>query len=607
VEFQVSDSPSDGSAEQVIASLQAANAQLDRRIFDLSALLKAGDALHDVLEVEPLSALLIAMVRERVQVDQLALFLNNPETGLVELQAHNGLPDDVDGLSFPAEDGILWRLLLAGEPFSVLDLGGRPRFPEIFDVNQLEQVQGRLWLPLVMPGKVIGLLSIGLGRDGNPVDVAELSFLSSLANQAALAINSARLYQSIEVARRRLDRSLHQLSMLFDVTRALSAVSDLTGLLRLILERAIDAVDAEKGSLMLMNEAGEELEVRVVFGLPDKEIERKINEGELTCRTFKPGEGVAGTVLQTGKPHRVDNTEDEGSFTDRETSHVRSILCVPLTVEDDTLGVINITNRKGTEPFRDEDEEILGALADQAAVAIARARLYEAAITDGLTGLYIRRFVMHRLREEVRRTRRYGNQLSVVMCDIDHFKQVNDNHGHPAGDAVLVRVADVLRAGLRTEVDVAGRYGGEEFLLLLPQTTARAAVVAAERLRKSTEQLRVDVGDDEPLQVTMSFGIAELDIESGEGPAELIARADAALYASKEAGRNRVTAFGTGEGSDEAEPGDDGGFTQDGDTLRRLRTLKPEALGLKKQSTGEPGGADRPAVDEASPEGEGSD
>ncbi|HCP46013.1 MAG TPA: hypothetical protein DIU15_08235, partial [Deltaproteobacteria bacterium] len=236
------------------------------------------------------------------------------------------------------------------------------------------------------------------------------------------------------------------------------------------------------------------------------------------------------------------------------------------------------------EPFRDEDEEILGALADQAAVAIARARLYEAAITDGLTGLYIRRFVMHRLREEVRRTRRYGNQLSVVICDIDHFKSVNDTYGHPAGDAVLVRVADVLRAGLRTEVDVAARYGGEEFLLLLPQTTARAAVVAAERLRKSTEELKVEVGADEPLSVTMSFGIAELDIESGETPADLIARADAALYASKEAGRNRVTAYGASGGPGKADAGEDGGFTQDGDTLRRLRTLKPEAMAMAAQA-----------------------
>ena len=426
-----------------------------------------------------------------------------------------------------------------------------------------------------------------MDHEGKAVPEEALPFLASLAGQAAVAINTARLYQRIAVARAKLDRSLHQLSLLFDVTRALGAVSDLTRLLRLILERAISAVDAEKGSLMLLDELGEDLVVRVVFGLPDKEVERKINDGELECRRFKRGEGVAGWVLQTGETLRVNNTENEGNFTDPESSHAQSILCVPLRVDDETIGVINITNRRGDDNFGVEDEEILGALADQAAVAIARARLYEAAITDGLTGLYVRRFAMHRLREELRRARRYGNELSVVMCDIDHFKAVNDTWGHPAGDAVLIKVAEIITAQLRVEVDVAGRYGGEEFLLVLPQTRLASGVIAAERLRAVIESTEVELNSGQKIQVTMSFGLAQFDIETGEDVETLIERADEALYESKDNGRNRVTAYASP--SLVGTSGVDGeGFSQAGDTLRKLRTLREEASGMTQGAQAEP-------------------
>ena len=575
-----------------LTRLRETNAVLDQRIFDLSALLKAGEALHDELQVEALCRLLIAMCRERTRAEKMALLLHDADACCLKVALSEGLPDDVVDISFPDEDGILWRLLVAGEPFSVVDLRGNPRFPEIFGANDLERLGGQIWIPLVIPGEVIGVLSIGLNRGGEPVPEEQFGFLSSLASQAGVAINTARLYQRIAVARAKLDRSLHQLSLLFDVTRALGAVSDLTRLLRLILERAIAAVDAEKGSLMLLDEADEELVVRVVFGLPDKEVERKINDGEIECRRFKRGEGVAGWVLETGEVLRVNNTENEGSFTDAEHSHTQSILCVPLSVDEETIGVINITNRVGDDDFGPEDEEILGALADQAAVAIARARLYEAAITDGLTGLYVRRFTLHRLREELRRARRYSNQLSVVMCDIDHFKRVNDTWGHPAGDAVLIRVAEIINAQLRVEVDVAGRYGGEEFLLVLPETRLSSAVVAAERLRAVIESTDIPVSKEETIRVTMSFGIAQFDVESGEGADAVIARADAALYESKAGGRNCVTAHALPEEGGGSE-GDQGGFSQAGDTLRRLQTLDRVASDVgRAASEGEPEGDD---------------
>ncbi|MBM4320815.1 MAG: sensor domain-containing diguanylate cyclase [Deltaproteobacteria bacterium] len=537
--------PSLQSQELKLVQANQINAELDRKLFDLQALLKTGVALHDQLDVKAPCQLLMAMCQERLGVGRLAVLVHDPEEKIVMVEATAGLPTTADQLSFPATDGILWRLLRAGDPFSVVDLGGEPRFRALFEQHRLGMLQSSLWVPLNMPDRLVGVLSIGARDDGATISDGELSFLSTLANQAAVAINTARLYQSIAIARRNLDRSLHHLSLLFDITRALGAVSNLTRLLRLILERAIDAVNAEKGSLMLLDEAAGELVLRVIYGLPDKELESRINDGDVACKRFRRGEGVAGKVLESGKPLRVDDTGKDSAFTDRGSSNnVRSILCVPLNVDGETIGVINITNRKGLEPFRDEDEEILGALADQAAVAIARARLYEAAITDGLTSLYVRRFALHRLGSEIKRARRYHHPLSLIMCDIDHFKRVNDTLGHPAGDAVIAAVASVLRSGMRTDLDLAARYGGEEFLLILPETAAEGAAVAAERLRSAVQEHEVTIDEGKTTRVTMSFGIAELRPSAEETLETLLKRADDALYASKQQGRNRVTIHG---------------------------------------------------------------
>lgn len=544
---------------------KALNAQLDRRLFELESLLKAGEALQGELDVFALCNLLMTMVRERVRVDQLAVLLNAEDGHMVSVEAVQGLPEDACDLGFPDDQGILWSLIKAGEPFSVVDLDGRPRFDEIFEKYDLERLQGQLWIPLVMPGKVVGVLSMSPDRDGKAVSAREYQFLNRLASRAALAIHTAVLYRSIQLARKDLDRSLHHLSMLFDITRALSAVQNLNKLLLMIIDRAVEAVEAEKGSLMLFNDLTEVLEIRVVR-LPDanKETERKINDGDIKCGTFKRGEGVAGQVFATGVVHRVNNTDDDGSFKAREGNHARSLLCVPLIADDEPIGVINITNKNDNGVFATEDEEILRALADQAAVAISRARLYEAAITDGLTGLFIRRFAMHRMLEEIKKSRRYGQPLGVVMCDIDHFKNVNDTWGHPAGDAIIIAVANELQNGLRIDVDVVGRYGGEEFLLVMPATDAEGARVAADRCRQAIEDLETEVGGGRKLKVTMSFGATCLGPEDDQD--SVIKRADEALYLSKDGGRNVVSVLLPGEGEGltaEAETVEEGGEAEE--------------------------------------------
>ena len=160
--------------------------------------------------------------------------------------------------------------------------------------------------------------------------------------------------------------------------------------------------------------------------------------------------------------------------------------------------------------------------------------------TDGLTGLYNHRYLHQRLDQEIERVGRYGRCLSLVMADIDHFKTYNDTFGHPGGDAVLIAVAEILRQVSRS-TDVVGRYGGDEFVLILPETPASEALIMAERARRHVEafHLSAAVGDAAGTVVTLSLGVAELSLAGG-GKEELIEAADDALYEAKRTGRNRV-------------------------------------------------------------------
>ena len=176
-------------------------------------------------------------------------------------------------------------------------------------------------------------------------------------------------------------------------------------------------------------------------------------------------------------------------------------------------------------------------------------RYKELSLTDHLTGLYNKRYFMRRLKEEVARAIRYGEEMSMIFSDIDHFKQVNDNYGHHVGDEVLRRIGAILAGGMGEfkvvsrlrKSDIIARYGGEEFVVILPETAPENAVVAAEKMRGAVEKERLEVGEIE-LNVTMSFGVAGVSADTTNED-DLVDRADFAMYKAKENGRNRVEIY----------------------------------------------------------------
>lgn len=213
-------------------------------------------------------------------------------------------------------------------------------------------------------------------------------------------------------------------------------------------------------------------------------------------------------------------------------------LALPLRAGERTVGVVLVA--AAFPP--DADLNLLELFATQAAVAIENTRLYSLATVDDLTGLANKRAWLARLAEALHLARRHGFPVSVLVLDLDHFKRVNDSHGHLAGDRVLADLGRAVAGALR-RTDVAGRYGGEELVVLLPHTDEAGAAVIAERVRTLVEELGVR-WQGQPLPVTVSVGAATLrEGETRPGPdaaTQLLARADAALYEAKRAGRNRV-------------------------------------------------------------------
>jgi diguanylate cyclase (GGDEF)-like protein len=226
------------------------------------------------------------------------------------------------------------------------------------------------------------------------------------------------------------------------------------------------------------------------------------------------------------------------------TEAFRSVIVVPLFYEGDLLGVFGMISKE--KEFLDSRQmNLVEVICNQASTSIANARLHaeieRLATTDGLTGILNHRVFQQKLSEELKRADRYGTSLSLLLTDIDHFKKVNDDYGHPVGDLVLKGVSKVLREQIR-EIDIAARYGGEEFAVILPGTDSAGARNIAERLRKAI-MAEIFSADGRTLKVTTSIGLATIpgDAKTKE---ELIERTDQALYHAKHNGRNRSVAWG---------------------------------------------------------------
>ena len=339
-----------------------------------------------------------------------------------------------------------------------------------------------------------------------------------------------------------LQKSLHNISILYNISQAVNFIDDLKRLLQVIIQKALITLDAEKGSLMLYDYSINVLQVRIVSGLQDKKLEEAINNGAVQCAKIGIGEGIAGTVFLERKPIITNLGSADPRFIVKEVlSNTKSLLCVPLIAKGEVIGVINITNKKHDKLFNQKDLEFITSLANQAAIAIDNAKLYELATKDGMTKLYIYRHFYTLLENEIRRCARYKRNMSLIMMDIDNFKKINDTYGHLTGDLILKRLAATLQETVR-KIDIPARYGGEEFVVILPETDKKDACVIAERIRKNVAQIEVKINETQTLSPTISMGVAQFTTD-GQEAKDLINAADTALYYSKHNGKNMVSTY----------------------------------------------------------------
>lgn len=218
-------------------------------------------------------------------------------------------------------------------------------------------------------------------------------------------------------------------------------------------------------------------------------------------------------------------------------------LAMPLVGSGNSVIGITLLDFDDNVQLSEADLQVLIMLSSLIAVSFLQTRYFQLAMFDGLTGLYVRRMFDEKIGEEINRVRRYGGNLSIIMADIDFFKKINDQYGHQMGDKILQESSALLRDDIRDGIDIPCRYGGEEFIIILPNTNIDGAHVVAERFRRHCEQHSFN-GEENPIQVTFSLGIAAITKETAAPAKELVRRADEMLYLAKKNGRNQVCVFG---------------------------------------------------------------
>jgi diguanylate cyclase (GGDEF)-like protein len=332
------------------------------------------------------------------------------------------------------------------------------------------------------------------------------------------------------------NRQIQELNIFHDVAKALTSSLDLDSILQTIMEKMAEYYRPDTWSLLMVDEERDELYFAIAVGSAAEALKNV---------RLKVGEGIAGWVAKNGERLVVSDVMSDPRFAKRIDEMTKwethSIICVPLRSKHRVLGVIQLVN-VNMDGFGEQEIFFLQALCDYAAIAIENARsverIQELTITDDCTGLYNARHLYKTLETEVYRSARFGYEFSVLFIDLDHFKQVNDTHGHLIGSKLLAEIGYLIKAQLRL-IDYAFRYGGDEFVVLLPQTGKDSALNVARRLRDSLRTSTFCTEENLNLNVRASIGLATYPHDA-KTPHDIIRQADEMMYLVKNTTRDNI-------------------------------------------------------------------
>jgi diguanylate cyclase (GGDEF)-like protein len=337
-----------------------------------------------------------------------------------------------------------------------------------------------------------------------------------------------------------LREKISELSTLHEASKALGASLIMEEIVDTVVDISTKGLQADIAGALVFDEKTGLMTVAGLRGFTSEERE------VINSTTFTPGEGILGEVFLKKKTLNIVDLREERPGSAPFNGRVRSFLVTPLSTDGFDIGVLFL-GKLVKEPFSASSEEFIETISGQAAIAVENARLYsqaqELAIHNGLTGIYNYRYFMRQLDEEIKRSERYGRSVSLMMIDIDLFKNVNDTHGHQRGDEVLKGLSETLVSNTR-ETDVVARYGGEEFCVILPETDLADALEVAEKLRASVAKASYAREKGLSVRITISIGVAAYPGNAGNQE-DLLREADDALYAAKTK-RNMVVSAGSG-------------------------------------------------------------
>jgi diguanylate cyclase (GGDEF)-like protein len=534
------------------------------RILAISQELVSNRSLDEILHQ------IVQVAAELVECETVGILLSEEHPNTLRFIAATLYQDHLFDIPVPIDASIAGVAYASDEPIIVHDVKSDPRYyPQVAKLLNYP-AHSLLAVPLKFHNRKIGVLEAENKKNNQQFDETDVQILTVLATQATIAIENTRQVERYKQLAQAEQNQRQMADALRLATAALTSTLDYDLVIDRILEQVSQVIPSDTCNVMM-------IEAQNIARVSRGRGYAEMSTADTLATTTLNVDDVLGLyrMRETRQPIVVPNVTQDPTWVYSRAEHqwIQSYIGAPIIVRAQVIGFLNAMSAT-PNLYNAMHAERLQAFAHHAATAIENARLYRQAqdeiaerikveeelrrhrdhleelvqertaqvhrlaITDSLTDLYNRRQLMILGNQAVEQAQRYHHPLAAMMIDIDHFKRINDSYGHAVGDAALRELADQLRQHSRA-ADILGRYGGEEFVVLMPETSLATAHQIAERLLDHIRRMRISTTTIQ-ISLTASIGVAQLDWTHPQSLDALIANADRAMYTAKQAGRDRV-------------------------------------------------------------------